>query len=164
MSAIDIRPATTRDERHEYEHQFGVSSPLRRQHSHHAMGDRRAAQSRSPVPTDTKWPTRLGHATSRAPTRTGGNRDPRHPYHRRCSPLLPHLLAVDVGDHALPELEVLVRLDGDLASETTRIGDRIRGPGFIQPSNARSDRGSTIPRCWISIAGNGVRTAASILL
>ncbi|MCP2331683.1 Transposase [Actinoalloteichus cyanogriseus DSM 43889] len=41
---------------------------------------------------------------------------------------LPHTLrSVDVGDDALAELEVLVGFDDDLAGETTRIGNRIRG-------------------------------------
>jgi transposase len=41
---------------------------------------------------------------------------------------LPHTLRpVDVGDEALAELEVLVGFDDDLAGETTRISNRIRG-------------------------------------
>ncbi len=41
---------------------------------------------------------------------------------------LPHTLrAVDVGDETLAELEVLVGYDDDLASEATRISNRIRG-------------------------------------
>lgn len=41
---------------------------------------------------------------------------------------LPHTLRpVDVGDEALAELEVLVGFDDDLAGETTRLSNRIRG-------------------------------------
>jgi transposase len=41
---------------------------------------------------------------------------------------LPHTLRpVDVGDHALAELEVLVGFDDDLAGEATRLTNRIRG-------------------------------------
>ncbi|TDQ00582.1 transposase [Labedaea rhizosphaerae] len=41
---------------------------------------------------------------------------------------LPHTLRpVDVGDHALAELDMLVGFDDDLAGEATRIGNRIRG-------------------------------------
>lgn len=41
---------------------------------------------------------------------------------------LPHTLrAVDVGDEALAELDVLVGYDDDLASEATRLSNRIRG-------------------------------------
>ncbi|MHA6798511.1 IS110 family RNA-guided transposase [Bounagaea algeriensis] len=41
---------------------------------------------------------------------------------------MPHTLRrVDVGDEALAELEVLVGFDDDLASEATRVGNRIRG-------------------------------------
>jgi transposase len=41
---------------------------------------------------------------------------------------LPHTLRpVDVGDDALAELDVLVGFDDDLAGESTRIGNRIRG-------------------------------------
>jgi transposase len=41
---------------------------------------------------------------------------------------LPHALRrVDVGDDTLPELEVLVGFDDDLAGEATRLSNRIRG-------------------------------------
>lgn len=41
---------------------------------------------------------------------------------------LPHTLRrVDTGDDALAELEVLVGFDDDLAGETTRVSNRIRG-------------------------------------
>jgi transposase len=44
------------------------------------------------------------------------------------APTLPHALRrLDVGDDALAELDVLVGYDDDLASEATRISNRIRG-------------------------------------
>ncbi|GAA4263888.1 hypothetical protein GCM10022255_112510 [Dactylosporangium darangshiense] len=41
---------------------------------------------------------------------------------------LPHTLRrVDTGDEALAELEVLIGFDDDLAGESTRVSNRIRG-------------------------------------
>jgi hypothetical protein len=53
---------------------------------------------------------------------------------------LPHTLRrVDVGDEAPAELEVLVGFDDDLAGESTRLTNRIRGPlSQIHPARERA--------------------------
>lgn len=79
---------------------------------------------------------------------------------------LPHTLRpVDVGDEALAELEVLVGFDDDLATEATRLSNRIRGlltgvhPALeraIGPKIAHSAVLEILSRCG---GPTGIRTA-----
>lgn len=61
---------------------------------------------------------------------------------------MPHALRrVDTGDETLADLEVIVGFDDDLAAETTRVTNRIRGAAHPDPPGARTrDRRPAAPQ------------------